>query len=379
MNDSQINLKKELDKKLKEAGRTANILNDQLTFSVLPTSFDKLDNEVIGVGGIPEGRIIEISGSEGSGKSTFAVRVGAVAQDRYKDKFIGIADSEGTYTFDWLVANGIDPEKCVFCRSNVQEEVFAQIVAWAKTGLFSLIILDSLGNLMPSKLQARDWYSQDSKTGEWSSEYAVGDYSRLCTNFSKQICMPLSENNTTLLVCNHIRAKIGGFVRPGMPPPTTTPGGHCFGHDTSMHLVFSKVKDVVNKKQEVEGFVSRVRVKRSKVGQDNVSTDDSSNPTFYFKDGIKKSKVYNTIDSAVLKQILLKAGTWYSFIDKSSGEVLNKWQGLDAVRQYYLNNDEDYSKFKNIVDSDTSTEHMSTDEGIEIVSDEYEQLFNTIT
>jgi recombination protein RecA len=364
--------KKELEKRLKELGKTASFLDTTVGYDVVPTAFSRFNNEILKVGGLPKGRIIEVSGAEGSGKSSFAASFAACTQEYDKEKFIGIADSEGTYTYDWLINMGVDPARCVFIMTNTQEEVFAQCIAWVKTGLFSLVIIDSLGNLAPQSLNSNDWYKQDKKSGSWESAYAVGEFSRLCTNFAKQIVMPLAKTDTILLVCNHIRAQIGGFSRPGMPPPTTTPGGHCFGHDTSMHLVMGKVTDLTNPVSgEFDGIKSRVRVKRSKVGPANISTDDSTHLDFYLTDGIRKIDVFNTLDSAIRKNIILKGGAWYSLVDKDSGEVLAKYQGLENLRNTYLNDADAFAGLKAKVENDKSSDSLSNDTGVTVVEDDF--------
>jgi recombination protein RecA len=362
---------KALEKALKEYSVITQFIDLDANVKPLPTAFNKFDTDILKIGGLPKGRIIEVSGPEGSGKSSLALRAAAVAQKNEPDKFIGIADTEGTHTYDWLIANGINPEGCQFIQSNTQEEVFSKVLAWIRTGLFSVVIIDSLANLMPQSLAKGDWYTMDKKTGEWTSSYAVGEFSRLCTNFAKQAVMPLAKTETTLIACNHLRAQIGGFSRPGMPPPTSTPGGYCFGYDTSLQLQTSKVCDLISPTGEFEGITTRVRVKRSKVpGGSGQSTDDSSHLLFYAKNGLKKTEVFNTIDTAIRKNILVKAGAWYSLVDKSTGEIIKKFQGTENLRNSYLNGDDEFAQLVKMVEEDATEDVMSNDSGVIVVEGE---------
>lgn len=264
------------------------------------------------------------------GKSALAQRIISMAQHAYPDRFVGLIDSEATFMRDWMTQNGVDCDMLQYKQTNTQEDAFKLTTNWVETGKFSVVVIDSLANLMPSKMLSNEWYSVNTKTGEVESSFAVGLFSKLTTDFCKKICMPASKHKTLVVIVNQVRADIGGFARPGMPPPLSTPGGHAFGHDLSIKLVLTKVSDIIApNSKEVIGFTTRAALRKSKVGVSNGTTDDTSHLAFYFEDGIGKTEVYGTLDMAIRKGVIIKGGAWYNWIWE--GAKVKSWHGQDKV------------------------------------------------
>lgn len=352
---------KQLADALKGSGQQVSCITNEL--EVIPTGFPGLDYDVMKCGGLPRGRIIEIYGQAGSGKSALAQRVIGIAQKMFPDKFAGLIDSEATYLRDWMQQNGVDIDLLQYKQTNLQEDAFKTALDWTETGKFSVVVIDSLANLMPAKMAGNEWYTYDSKTSMVKSDYAVGVFAKLTTEFCKKVVMPAANTNTLVIIVNQVRADIGGFSRPGMPPPVTTPGGHAFGHDLTNRIVLSKVEDIEENK-EIIGFKSRARMRKSKVGTGDGTTDDASHLAFYFQDGIAKTEVYSVFDAAVRNGILLKSGAWYMWTYE--GESFGKWQGTAKAQAHFLDDRDELDKLRKQVEIVKNVAHTGKLENLSI-------------
>lgn len=116
-------------------------------------------------GGIPEGRIVEFSGAEGSGKTTASFMCAAsyikaeLKRNPENPRSIVLLDNEGTADPVWAQKLGYDmsqnaPVKTVIIRPEGQsaEEIFDMALDLLKTGEVGLLIFDSIATLVPKQI-----------------------------------------------------------------------------------------------------------------------------------------------------------------------------------------------------------------------------------
>lgn len=156
---------------------------------VIPSGLPFLD-KLTGLGGIPRGVITEIFGDESVGKSTVCMQLVAFAQSQ------GLrclwADVEWSYTPGYGAALGIDNSKLGIIRARFAEEVLDLMEEAAESGEWDLIILDSVGGILP---RADAEKSADAKT--------IGTQAGLMSRFCRKMVPAINIHNVALVAINH--------------------------------------------------------------------------------------------------------------------------------------------------------------------------------
>ena len=188
-------------------------------------------------GGIPEGRIVEFSGAEGSGKTTNAFICAASYQkveiERNPDnpRCIVLLDNEGTADPTWAAKLGYDmsesaPVKTIILRPEAQsaEEIFDMALDMLKTGEVGLLIFDSIATLVPMQIADESMEKQQ-----------MGGIAKALTRFANTAIGLLRKYKATLIAINQVRENISGYG-----DPLTTPGGRAWKHACSSRLMFKR-------------------------------------------------------------------------------------------------------------------------------------------
>lgn len=209
-----------------------------------------------GLGGYPEGRIIEISGLPSSGKSHLAYHAAAVTQKM--GGLVVYIDTENATPVQKLADMGIDVRRrFVYCDSHMTEEVFAIIestILKAKQVLDKnvpiLVIWDSVAATSP-KAELDGEYDQNT----------VGLQARVISKGMRKITGVIGQNNVTLLCINQLRDNIG--VMHG--DPAVTPGGKAIPFHASVRIRLGSGNQVKDKSGNVLGIHTTVTIKKNKV------------------------------------------------------------------------------------------------------------------
>lgn len=188
-------------------------------------------------GGIPEGRIIEFSGAEGSGKTTNAFLVAASYQreelKRNPDnpRAIVLLDNEGTADPVWAKVLGYDMSdnaavSTVVLRPEGQsaEDIFDIALDMLKTGEVGLLIFDSIATLVPQQI-----------VDESMEKQQMGGIAKALTRFANTAIGLLRKYKATLIAINQVRENISGYG-----DPLTTPGGRAWKHACSSRIMFKR-------------------------------------------------------------------------------------------------------------------------------------------
>ena len=181
--------------------------------------------------GIPLGKVVEIFGEEGGGKSSLAYRIVGYAQ-KMDLKCVWI-DTERSFSDNLARINGVDRDELYYSdMSNPNtpdepyyaENVFDSIIELCKSGV-DVIVLDSLANLVPKARM--DASAEDIK---------VAVLARLMSENMGKIVNYAAKYNTMVVFINQLRHKIGVFFG----SPETTPGGKSLKHNASLRIQISK-------------------------------------------------------------------------------------------------------------------------------------------
>lgn len=188
-------------------------------------------------GGIPEGRIVEFSGAEGSGKTTTAFMCAASYQreeiKRHPDnpRAIILLDNEGTADPVWAKKLGYNMDEdaevpTIIIRPEAQsaEEIFDMALDMLKTGEVGLLIFDSIATLVPQQIADESMEKQQ-----------MGGIAKALTRFANTAIGLLRKYQATLIAINQVRENMSGYG-----DPLTTPGGRAWKHACSMRLMFKR-------------------------------------------------------------------------------------------------------------------------------------------
>ncbi|MBA3728845.1 MAG: AAA family ATPase, partial [Actinobacteria bacterium] len=114
--------------------------------SVIPTGSLALD-VALGIGGIPRGRIVEVYGPEGSGKTTVCLHIIAEAQQQG-----GIAifiDAEHALDPDYAKALGVDTDALLVSQPDTGEQALEITDMLVRSGALDIVVIDSVAALVP--------------------------------------------------------------------------------------------------------------------------------------------------------------------------------------------------------------------------------------
>lgn len=158
-------------------------------FDIIPTSLPALDS-ILGTGGIASKKITEISGIWSVGKSTLALQIIASAQREKRPCLF--CDSEFSFSSTYATTLGVDCEKLDLEQKQYAEETLDALEEWATNHKNGLIVLDSIGALLPQ---------EEAEKG--SAGRSIGLQARLIGSFTRRIVPILSLKNHALIVLNH--------------------------------------------------------------------------------------------------------------------------------------------------------------------------------
>jgi recombination protein RecA len=214
--------------------------------AAIPTGSLTLDL-ALGIGGIPRGRITEVYGPEGAGKTTVALSVIAQAQQRGGTGCY--IDTEHALDLRWATSAGVDLSRLVLCRPESGEQALQVAGLLIGSGAVAVLVVDSVAALVPKAELAAE-----------IGERLPGVQAHLLSQGLRQLCGPIARSGTAVVVTNQLRQRAGA---PGSP--TYTAGGRALGYYASVRLDLRRIQ-VVKECGRVVGSRLRVLVAKNKLG-----------------------------------------------------------------------------------------------------------------
>jgi recombination protein RecA len=162
---------------------------------VIPTGAISLD-VALGIGGFPRGRVVEIYGPEGSGKTTVALHAVASAQ-----KTGGIAafiDAEHALDPDYAQKLGVDTDGLLVSQPDTGEQALEIADMLIRSGAIDVVVIDSVAALVP----------RAEIEGEMGDSH-VGLQARLMSQALRKLTGALNQTKTTAIFINQLREKVG--------------------------------------------------------------------------------------------------------------------------------------------------------------------------
>jgi recombination protein RecA len=229
--ESKNKFQEALDKLNKAYGVGTVLALDSKTsgdYDVISTGSIGFDYVTLGVGGFVKGRMYELMGWEGTGKSTICGH--AAAECQKKGGTVLYIDGEHAVDKKYFQALGVDTTKMLIAQPACGEEGFNIAMEMIGTGDIDLVIIDSDSSLIPKKVL-------DGEVGD----SAIGKKAVLNSNAYPKLKTAAANNNVCIIVISQYREKIGVMFG----NPTTTQGGHAlkFYSDCRIEVSRSLAKD----------------------------------------------------------------------------------------------------------------------------------------
>lgn len=234
---------------LKTAEKKYNLSVGPMNAIATNTQFITTGNLAIDIamgGGIPLGRTVELFGPPSSGKTTTALQAAAELQKIIRaggDASRGIAADDRILYMDYeqamdkayAAALGLDVDdpSFLFTQPDTLEDGANFALAALKTNKVRMVVFDSVAAMNPS-------VKAEAEIGK--SLPAV--QAKLMKDFGVTLNSVLAHANASVIFLNHLMEKMdmGGARRPGMPPPTTTPGGAAVKFFASVRVEYKQIR-----------------------------------------------------------------------------------------------------------------------------------------
>lgn len=200
----------------------------QLGVDVVSTGSLAMDL-ALGVGGLPRGRIVEVYGPEGSGKTTVSLHV--VAEAQKSGGMVAFIDAEHALDPAYAKALGVDIDNLLCSQPDTGEQALEIADTLVRSGALDVIVIDSVAALVP----------RAEIEGEMGDSH-VGLQARLMSQALRKLAGNVNRSKTILIFINQIREKIGVMFG-------------CFSYGTRVTLADGtqeKIGKIVNQELPVE-------------------------------------------------------------------------------------------------------------------------------
>ena len=262
----------------------------------------------LGIGGLPRGRVVEIFGPEGSGKTT--VCLSTVANCQRKGGVAAFIDAEHALDPTYARKLGVDVDNLLVSQPDTGEQALEICEMLVRSGAVDVVVVDSVAALTP----------RAEIEGEMGDSH-VGLQARLMSQALRKLTGAIKKTNTMVMFTNQIRMKIGVMFG----NPETTSGGNALKFYASIRMDIRRI-GAISEGENVTGSRVRVKVVKNKVAPPFKKCEFD----ILYGEGI--SREGDLIDLAVESEIVRKSGAWFSYGEERLG------QGRENVRLFLKEN-----------------------------------------
>lgn len=275
----------------------------KLSIESIPTGSIGLDL-ALGVGGFPKGRIVEIFGPEGGGKTTLSLHV--IAEAQKKKGAAAFVDAEHALDPARAESIGVNIQELLVSQPDTGEQALEIVETLVRSGAIDIIVIDSVAALVP----------RAEVEGEMGDAF-IGIQARLMSQAMRKLSSAISKSKTLVIFINQLREKIGVMFG----NPEVTPGGRALKFYSSVRIDIRRIESITD-----GGVVLGNRV-RAKVVKNKVAPPfKQAEFDIMFDRGI--SREGSLLDAAIGTDIIKKSGGWFAY------DGQNIAQGREAAKLY---------------------------------------------
>jgi recombination protein RecA len=286
--------------------------------NVISTGCLSLD-VALGIGGLPQGRIIEVFGPESSGKTTLALH--AIAEAQKKGGICAFIDAEHALDVNYARKLGVKTDDLLVSQPDFGEQALEIAETLVRSNAVDVVVVDSVAALVPKSEIEGDM-----------GDHQMGTQARLMSQALRKLTGTVSKSNTMLVFINQIRMKIGVMFG----NPETTTGGNALKFYSSIRLDIRRI-GAIKQGDQILGNRTRVKVVKNKMAPPFKEVE------FDIMYGEGVSSEGDVLDLGVTQEIVEKSGAWYSY----NGERIG--QGRENVKTFLKENKDIMNKISTAI------------------------------
>ncbi|MDA9955107.1 recombinase RecA [Gammaproteobacteria bacterium] len=298
MSDRDKNLTETLSQIEKQFGKgTVMKMGDREIVDMPCVSTGSIGLDIaLGIGGLPQGRVIEIFGPESSGKTTLTLQ--AIAECQKTGGTAAFIDAEHALDPNYASKLGVNVDELLLSQPDTGEQALEVTDMLVKSGSVDLIVIDSVAALTPRAEIEGDM-----------GDHHMGLQARLMSQALRKITGNIQRSNCMVIFINQIRMKIGVIFG----NPETTTGGNALKFYSSVRLDIRRI-GAVKEGEEVVGNETRVKVVKNKVSPPFKQAEFQ----IMYGEGIN-------VEGEILElgqklELIEKSGSWYSHNGEKIGQ-----------------------------------------------------------
>jgi recombination protein RecA len=298
MSDRDKNLTETLSQIEKQFGKgTVMKMGDREIVDMPCVSTGSIGLDIaLGIGGLPQGRVIEIFGPESSGKTTLTLQ--AIAECQKAGGTAAFIDAEHALDPNYALKLGVNVDELLLSQPDTGEQALEVTDMLVKSGSVDLIVIDSVAALTPRAEIEGDM-----------GDHHMGLQARLMSQALRKITGNIQRSNCMVIFINQIRMKIGVIFG----NPETTTGGNALKFYSSVRLDIRRI-GAVKEGEEVVGNETRVKVVKNKVSPPFKQAEFQ----IMYGEGIN-------VEGEILElgqklELIEKSGSWYSHNGEKIGQ-----------------------------------------------------------
>jgi recombination protein RecA len=281
--------------------------SDVQSWPSVPTGALSLDM-ILGNGGLPLGRVVEIYGPESSGKSTISLSVVAQAQEMgLKCAYI---DAEHALDPVYMQALGVNLDELLLAQPDYGEQALEIADKLIRTGEIGVVVIDSVAALVPKAELEGDMEANQ-----------MGLQARMMAKGLRKIVGLANEHKTLVIFINQIRMKIGIMFG----NPETTPGGRALPYAASVRIDVRKKEDLKDKAGESIGIKVKAKIIKNKMAPPLKVTEFD----IYYGKGVDNFGCL--LDVGMQKGIFAQRGAWVYYQGESFSQ--GRDNAIEKIKQ----------------------------------------------
>ena len=280
-----------------------------LDVDAIPSGSILLDS-ILGIGGYPKGRIIEIYGPESSGKTTLALT--AIAEAQKTGGRAAFVDAEHAIDPVYATMLGVNIDELILSQPDNGEQALEIVEMLAKSEAIDLIVVDSVAALVPTA-------ELEGVMGDSN----VGLHARLMSKAMRKLAGVLNKSSCSVIFINQLREKVG--VMYGNPEVTT--GGRALKFYASIRIDIRKA-EAIKEGDSIVGNTVNIKVVKNKVAP----PFKQCKVDLIFGEGFSRNS--EILELALQQGLASKSGSWFEVLGERAG------QGKEAAKRYLDENKE---------------------------------------